>query len=487
MAELTLDRLGRRQIDLLRAVTAIAGRGRAPVLVGGAVRDAWLRRIRPERPVDLDVTVASGALAVARRLADRLGGAFVTLDAERGAARVVTLGRHIDLTDLRAPTLGADLRLRDYTVNALAVDLHRLIRRGRAPIVDPTGGLGDLRARRLRPPGVRAIAEDPLRALRGVRLEATHGLRLTSAAARLVRASAPALAAVSAERVRDEMLAILGLPEAARALRRVDRLGLLAAVLPEVEPMRLTPQPLPHRFDVLEHSLRAVAACDRLLARLDALRPFGEELRSHLAEPLGGGINRRQTLRLAALLHDVAKPETRRVVRGRVRFFEHDVIGAARVRAIGLRLRLPGGVTEVVARLVRQHLRPMHLAAAGEPTDRARYRFYRELGLEARDLLLLAVADAAAVRGESPLSAWARADLVRRLLGGWVAQQRAAAAPPLLRGEDVMDRFGLAPGPEVGRLLQRAREAQDLGIVSTPEEALAYLASPLAERSDVVE
>ena len=196
-----------------------------------------------------------------------------------------------------------------------------------------------------------------------------------------------------------------------------------------------------------------------------------------MTEGLGGALDRAAVLKLAALLHDVAKPETRRLVGGRVRFFEHDVIGAARARAIGERWRLPERAVALLERLVRHHLRPMHLGQVGAVTRRARYRFYRDLGADTRDLLLLALVDGAAVTGASPLAVWRRAGLLRDLLGGWRDADSAAAAPPLLRGEDVMTRFALPPGPVVGHLLARAREAQDLGIVRTREEALAYLDS----------
>jgi putative nucleotidyltransferase with HDIG domain len=262
-----------------------------------------------------------------------------------------------------------------------------------------------------------------------------------------------------------------------RALRRAEALGLLAVIMPEIGPMRAATQPSPHRFNVLEHSLRAVEACDRLLPRLDALTPFGEELVGHMTEGLGGTLDRAAVLKLAALLHDVAKPQTRRVVAGRVRFFEHDLIGAARARDFGERWRLPERAVTLLERLVRHHLRPMHLAQAGEVTRRARYRFYRDLGPDTRDLLLLSLVDAAAVTGASPLAVWRRAGLVRDLLGGWREADRAAAAPPLLRGQDVMTRYALPPGPVVGHLLARAREAQDLGLVRTRDEALAYLDS----------
>jgi putative nucleotidyltransferase with HDIG domain len=474
VAQFSLSRLRPPQVARLRALLRAAPRGAAPVLVGGAVRDSFLDR---PAALDLDVALAGGALETGRRLADALGLAFVPLDAERGAARVVAPGHRVDLADFRAPTLDADLAARDFTVNALAVPLRPLLRQGRAPVHDPLGGLADLAARRLRLAGPDVLADDPLRVLRAVRLASTLGLRLTGETRTAVRRSAPAIATVSPERVRDELLALLSAPATGRALRMADRLGVLAAIFPEIEPMRRTPQPAPHRFDVLEHSLRAVEASDRLLARLSALAPFGPELAAHVAEPLGGGIARRQIVKLATLLHDVSKPETRRTVRGRVRFFEHDVLGAARARAIGERLRLPQQATALLERLVRHHLRPMHLAAAGELTARARYRFFRDLGGDTRDLLLLTLADASGVRGESPFRLWPRMALVRELLAGWEEQRTTARRDPLLRGGDVMGRFGLAPGPEVGRLLARAREAQDLGLVSTRDEALAYLDS----------
>ena len=225
---------------------------------------------------------------------------------------------------------------------------------------------------------------------------------------------------------------------------------------------------------------------DQLLAELSALAPYDAELTSHLAEPLGDGFTRREVLKLAALLHDVAKPRCRQEVKGRIRFIGHDVIGAEMARAIGQRLRLSGAASGVLERLVRQHLRPMHLGQLPEISRRARYRFFRDLGSEARDLLLLTLADAAAVRGVSPISVWRASEgqLVAEFMRGWEEARRQAALPPLVRGEDVMAAFGLAPGPPVGRLLALAREAQDLGQVRTREEALDYLSRHAQESLD---
>ena len=472
---------------MLASVDAIpaAGRRALAVLVeaAGPDRPVWLVGGTPREMIggggagDLDLAVDGGALDLGRRLADRLGAAFVVLDSSRGAGRVVTGsgGPTLDLVDLRAPTLEADLRWRDFTVNALAVPLQDLLRTGRAEVLDPTGGLDDLARGLVRVCGPTAILDDPVRALRGVRLAMRPGWRLAPETEAAIAHAAPRLTGVSAERLRDELVGILGEASAGAGLRALDRLGVLPVLLPESVAMRATAQPLPHRFDVWEHSLRTVEGVDLLLADLDALAPWGPPLRAHLEEPVGGGLSRMIILKLAALLHDVSKPETRALDGDRVRFIGHDSLGATRSRAIAERLRLPRRAASVLERLVAEHLRPMHLAQAGTISRRARFRFLRDLGDEARDVLLLSLADAAALTGASPLAVWAEAggEVARALLAE--AEETAAAEPPLLRGEDVMEAFGLPPGPQVGRLLARAREAQALGLVATRAEAIEHL------------
>jgi poly(A) polymerase len=473
--QVSVDGIPAARRGALAVLVELAGPGRPVWLVGGALREMVSGRAAG----DLDLAVSGGALDLGRRVADRLDAAFVVLDATRGAGRI--LGRSgdvaVDLVDLRAPTLDGDLRARDFTVNAMAAPLADLLRDGRVAIVDPTGGLGDLERRLVRVCAPTAIVGDPVRALRGVRLAMRPGWRLTPETERAIAEGAARLAGVSPERQRDELVGILSEPAAGAGLRTLDRLGVLPVLLPESGAMRATAQPLPHHFDVWEHSLRAVDGVDVLLADLDALAPWGRALREHLDGELGGGLTRREVLKLAALLHDVSKPETRTVDGGRVRFVGHDAVGAGRARVIAERLRLPRRATQVLERLVAAHLRPMHLAQAGVITRRARFRFFRDLGDEARDVLMLSLADAAALTGASPLAVWAGAggEVARALMAGLEADIVAAAAPPLLRGGDVMAAFGLGPGPEVGRLLARAREAQALGLVTTREEAIEHL------------
>jgi poly(A) polymerase len=478
-ARVALDALGAGARELLRALGEVRGPGRSAWIVGGAVRDA----LSGSMVRDLDLAVPSGAIALARELAGRLGAAFVVLDEARGAARMVGAsgyawrGPQVDFADFRAPDLTGDLRGRDFTVNALAVPAAELIRSGEAAVEDPTGGLGDLRGRLIRLCGPDSLADDPVRVLRAARLAVGPGWTLEVGVEEAARHAAPGLTRVSAERVRDELLGIFGEAASAGGLRLLDGWGALDIVLPERASMKATTQSEPHHFDVWEHSLRAVEGADLIGRRARELEPWGDAFATHLDEFLGQGVTRGAALKLAALLHDIAKPETRTVEDGRTRFLGHDIRGAELVVEIAARWRLSGRLAAALERLVRQHLRPMHLAIAGAVTRRARYRFFRDLGDEALDLLLLSLADAGALRGDSPVSIWQGSGgrILRELMAGHTEEARAIAAPPLLDGREAMEALGVGPGPELGRLLRLLREAQALGAVGTREAAVAYL------------
>ncbi|MBF8288426.1 MAG: putative Uncharacterized domain HDIG, partial [Candidatus Rokubacteria bacterium] len=224
---------------------------------------------------------------------------------------------------------------------------------------------------RLCAPG--SLEDDPVRVLRAARFGAQPGWTLDPAIEGAALRAAPDLSRASGERIRDEILAMLAGPASAAGLRLLDSWGALEVLLPERAAMKATAQSEPHRFDVWEHSLRAVEAADVVVSRVSELEPWGEALAGHLGEPLGDGATRREALKLAALLHDVAKPETRSVEAGRTRFLGHDALGARRVIAIAERLRLSGRMAGVLERLVRHHLRPMHLAQSSVVTRRARF------------------------------------------------------------------------------------------------------------------
>ena len=468
-------------------------------LVGGAVRDA----LRGRASHDLDFSVRGDARAVARRVADALGAAYYPLHDDFDAGRVVIQeadGRYVlDFIGLHPEGLEADLRARDFTVNAIAVDV-------RAPqeLLDPLGGASDLLNGVLRACSPTSLQDDPVRVLRAVRMAASLDLHIHPDTRRQIRAAVSALERVSPERIRTELLRILGGPRPAASLRALDMLGILPAILPETAALKGVQQTPPHVYDVWEHTLAVVERLDALLSALgptyDAdtsannlslghavlrLGRYRQRFTEHLMEETTPDITRRSLLFFAALYHDIAKPATRKVDdNGRARFFGHDVEGAGVAGRRGRALRLSIGEIYLVKTVIRHHMRPLLLSQHPDmPTRRAVYRFFRDTRDAGVDVCLLSLADFLGTYGPTlPQDAWARhVDVVRTLLESWWERpQESVSPPPLLNGRDLIAELGLAPGPQIGRLLEMVREAQATGHVESREAALALVREHLA-------
>lgn len=487
-------------------VRAICPPGLPIWLIGGAVRDALLNR-----PIhDLDFAVqgnALRALGVARQVADQLQGAFYALDAERGAGRVVWPGRPgyagrafvLDFANLRGPNLLADLQGRDFTVNALAVSLHDPER-----LIDPLGGQADLRARVIKVCSPTAFLDDPVRTLRAIRLAAQFDFRLERETRKLARIAAPGLARASAERIRDEFVRILGGRKPASAVSVLERLGLLHVILPELEPLKGVTQSAPHTLDVWGHTLSVLdrlpvlysilgefhdpeASAD-LVTGLAAMKlgRYRKALNEHLDSVLAGERPARWLLNLAALLHDVRKPQTRSTdADGRIRFFGHDEQGGELTYDLAMRLRLSADEALHLKTIVRHHMRPLLLMPQGQPSRRSIYRYFRDTGEAGVDIGLFSLADMLGTYGVTlPQKVWLQMlDVVAALFEARFRQAERVVAPPrLLTGDDLMAEFQLQSGPLIGELLEAIREAQAAGDVSARAEALELVRQRLSSR-----
>jgi tRNA nucleotidyltransferase/poly(A) polymerase len=464
---------------------------------GCALAGPGLRSLLLDRPVSsLQVLVAGEPEQVAYRLAAELGGHVVHTD---GGVRLA-LSAAVD--DVRVveliPLLGSLeswLIAQEFTVEAIAW------RPADDALVDPAGGLADLAARRVRLVRPERTAEQPLCALRAARLAVELDGQISEDSAAVLRRHAVRIGSAPGAAQRDALMSLLELHAAARALRLADELDALDSLLPELVPGKGCTQPREHYYDVFNHLIETVAVLDVVLGPEPADGPWQERyrllwralpgaaaLRERYEREIAPGRTYRALLKLAGLLHDVSKPETRTVQpNGRVRFFGHEDLGAQRAAAIMTRLAFTADEIELVARLIRNHLRPGQLAEPGAaPTPRALARFFRDLGEAAADLLLLNLADHAAARGpELSEAGWAE----HVAYAAWVLANRPApAAPPprpLITGHDLMTAFDLPPGPHVGRLLRAVREAEARGLVRTREEALAYARERLAAENNL--
>jgi tRNA nucleotidyltransferase/poly(A) polymerase len=467
-------------------------------LVGGAVRDALLNR-----PChDLDFAVPEGGRRIARAVADRLHAAYMSLDDERDTGRVVVIHEdgsrtYLDFATYRGGDLLDDLRKRDFTLNAIAVDVQT------GEVLDPLGGAQDILARQIRACGPDALSDDPVRILRAIRQAAAFGFLIQPETRKLMRAAAPQLPRISPERLRDELFKMLAGARAEACVRAMQMLGVLPALLPELVAAQGVTQCPPHVHDVWEHTLAVMRHLDAILAVLAPGFQTGEDAESgdlltgllslklgryrgqfaeHLAVPLNTDRDPRGTLFFAALYHDASKPQVRTVEKGRIRFLGHDEKGAEAAAGRAAAFHLSNDEIERIRAVIRNHMRVHQLSDAfirdGKmPSRRAIYRFFNDCGPAGVDVVLLSLADTRATYEHNLTQEhWSAClDVCRALLESWWERREEAVAPPaLLDGHDLMAELGLPPGKQLGMLIESIREGQAAGEIDSRESALAH-------------
>ncbi len=398
-------------------IERLTGAGFKAYLVGGAVRDACMGRVIR----DWDLATDAHAEAILRLFPDvrsfRLKHETVTLVSE-GVRYEITPFRR---TSRNGGSLEHDLSHRDFTLNAMAYDP------ARRALLDPEGGRGDIRRRLIRAVGRprERFEEDPVRLLRAVRFAVTLGFDLEETTLSDLTASSPLIAGAAAERVRDELSAVLIASRPSRGIRIMRRTGLLGRILPELAEGHLVRQNEYHRYTVLRHTLETV----------DRVAPT----------PL---------LRWTALLHDVAKPRVRTKEGGRWRFDGHAEAGAETARAVMERLRLDHALISGVVRLIRNHM----IGYRPEWSDGAVRRLVRRVGPEnIGSLIAFRKADIRA-HGRPELRGTLLEELEKRVRGVLDEPRCLGRDDLALNGRDVMGVTGLSPGPLVGRILDELLE-----------------------------
>jgi poly(A) polymerase len=439
-------------------------------IVGGALRDRLLGR----STTDLDLVVSADPGAAARRVSRAGRGPAFELSEAFGAWRVVGPDRawQVDISPLQGASLADDLARRDFTVNALAEPL------AGGDIVDLHGGREDLAAGRLRMVSPATFDDDPLRALRLARLASTLGFEAEPQTVAAARERAAGLARVSEERVFAELKLLLASDRALEGLELLDALELTPQIIPELGHLRGVEQNHYHHLDVHGHTLEVLA--ETMALERDPGPVIGDEhaeaIRAHLAQPLADDLTRSTALRLGALLHDIAKPQTQaRHDDGSVLGFPgHSEQGADLARGILVRLRASERLRTHVAALTRHHLLLGFLVHTDPLDRRAIYRYLVTTSPVEVDVSLLSVADRLATRGRKASQSIERHVAVARIvLPAALAFPAVAAEPPLLRGDELAAALGMEPGPALGRLLGAVAEARYAGEVATADEAIA--------------
>ncbi len=465
-------------------------------LAGGPVRDLLLAR----SVYDWDFAVAGRARSLARQVANVLKGAYYTLDAERDAGRVVledpTIHRltTLDFARLRGDTIEEDLRLRDFTINAMALTLDGLL-------IDPTDGQEDLQAGQIRQTSATSFQDDPARLLRAVRQAGQLEFEIEATTLWAIRKHAAEITQTSPERIRDELLKILRLPKSVASLQKLADLSLLPHVLPGIARMRREAK------NVWDHTLATLSTQQAIVNILQAspfsyapssypetapawawealihtLAPFQAVLHDYLAEIEAAQLRRTDLLRWGALFHKVGQGLSLGIEKPTHR--DNRVEESTRITRQHLEaLRFPNRAIAFIETLVKAQSHHLELGNTSS-LRRAIYRFYRDTDEAGVAGILLALADTLGKwedHGQS--TSWeTQLHTAEAMLTAYFQRKDEIVTPPLLlSGYDLLS-MGIPQGPEIGRLLEALREAQAAGEIATQEEALDFIRAQLQAR-----
>lgn len=444
-------------------------------LVGGCIRDYLLNR-----PCnDYDFAILGDAIAFAQQVSMMSGGSFVPLDEEKGSARVVLKLKkqliNLDFNNLKAEDIQSDLRMRDFTINAIAIDLTAKD----IEFIDPMKGLKDIEAKCIRVISNNTFEDDPLRMLRAIRLSSELRFEIEKGTWEAIVRLKGLITEVSVERVTNEIYLTLAAKDSNHFISQLDKSGLLEQIIPEIIPLKGLNQDVYHHLPVWEHSLATLTQLEGIVSNLDKLFPqWQTKIRRYLNRHISGNHTRLDNLKISCLFHDIGKSETMiQEPSGRIRFTGHEIPGAKIASKIADRLKLGNKEKKMLILIVRNHMRPGNLVQTPILTDKALHRFFRDLGEDGVGTLLLSLADRYAILGPKipPENLHKHYEIVSLIIDKFYSPTPTIIPPKLLKGSEIMEHFGIASGPLIGKLLKEVEDAFVEKKITNKREALELI------------
>ena len=458
-------------------------------LVGGFLRDL----LAGQKNKDVDF-VSPQVSDLTESLEKKTAIRPVLIDRKFGTIRLVPSSKcsrdwqsyQIDLSPMRGFSIEDDLNQRDFSMNALAIELSGWKKTDVIKLIDPLDGISDLRSGRLRACTHDSIKDDPLRILRAYRLVSTYGFSIEPKTREWLVKMRQGLDKVAKERIRDELALILSAPNSVSTIRLLDEDNMIDLLLPECEPLRDLGENDFHHLDFWNQTLSTLDALEGLLANpQELLQSYVEEAQASLTQKLIGGRTREIMLKIGVLAHDIGKPSCQTVDKnGVIHFHGHEVVGAQAAASLCKRLRFSNEEINFISQLVRQHMRATRLFNLADPSRRSLGRFFRLGPALFWPLIMLFASDYIAALG--PRSPKKGMGPLREGILSWLEYYRhwlkpREVEPPLVNGHDLMDQLHLSPGPTVGKLLEVLAELQWEGRIDCREAALKCAAQLLRE------
>jgi poly(A) polymerase len=475
--------------------------------VGGVLRDGILKRYCG----DIDLALPRERVKPAAiKLAKYLNGAAFEMDAYFCIWRVTSKrGLQIDLSAFAGEDIKEDLKRRDFTINALAYPVSAMpaikIRVSgkksevlltgikKDVLIDLSKGLEDLKAKTIRASNKNVFKEDPLRLLRAFRAAAELKFKIAPATLTLIKKDAALASKPAGERVQEEFKRMFRCLGTRQKLFEMDKAGVLTALFPVLENQKKCAGIYYGKGGVFTHTLDVVDRMEYLLRRLK--KAFPKYYRKLLPY-----VNDAALYKMAALLHDIAKPETAKMMQGRLRFFYHEEKGAEMAQDILKNLKYGTADIRMISKMIKYHLRPSNLASNEIITDKGAYKFFKELGEAGVPMLLMCWADYTSYVTPAQLNHLIKKtsepvitieegrekgsvgktlrhmQVLNFLFNKYFNESKKIILPQrLIDGKDIMQTLGIAPGPRVGQILEAVTLAQVESKIKTRRDALDYI------------
>lgn len=412
-------------------------------LVGGYLRDLLSGEISPDR----DIAIKCDNLAkLTKKIADELNGSFVELDPVNEIYRVVFGNDYIDFAKLLNNNLIDDIKRRDFTINAITYDINN------EKFVDITGGKKDFEEKIIRTYKISNLSDDPLRILRAIRFQAKLGFRIDDEIINFIKENNSLILNVAPERIHQELIKTFEGKFLIDALFSMDETGLLDVIFPFFKDIKKIPSNSHHHLDLFHH----------------------------LIETTGNIRINKPELKLAAFIHDLAKPDCWTIEKdtGRHRFIGHDELGAKKVVPCLKKLKFSNKEIEYISKMVQFHIYPSALMKDENVTERAIIRFIRKIGDDTLDLLELARADRLSARGPAVSDEMIEVNLsnLEKLKEKYFEiSPKLKEMPKLVDGNEIMQILNLKPSPKLKEIIDEIKELQLEGKINTKEDAINFL------------
>ena len=434
-------------------------------LVGGSIRDFLMYKIYSH---DKDIAVL-GAENSAKKLAVEFDATFIVLDEINKIFRVVLKDKinYIDVSEIVGKSIEEDLTRRDFTINAIAYDILN------EKIIDVTGGLEDIKKRRLNLIKEENLIEDPLRILRAFRFYALNGFEMTHDLKKCLIKHRDLVLSPAKERINYELMKLFGGKYAVKSLLLMDELQILELIFPFVKEFKKVPPNAHHHLNLFMHTIETVNYIQKFYEKAN------DEEKKHLDSVDFGGFPRINHLKLAGFMHDIGKFSTWTIDEtGRHRFIGHDEIGSKLAEKFLKEYKFSKKQIEYVSLMIKKHMYPSSVLCAPDLNDKVKMRYVRKMNETRIDNIIIAKSDRLSARGVEITD-----EIVKKNLDGLNAleefyfshKELLKPLPVLLNGNEIMEILKIPAGKELGFIIKNLKEAQINGDILTKEQAVDFI------------